>query len=110
MAGATRSLAITLLALAAAGAADMVSGLFRSLMWNLTIPDELRGRLAGIELLSYSIGPQVGQVRASAAANIFGLQRAIVSGGIACIGFVALTAAALPALRTFRHITTLRDN
>lgn len=44
--GAVRSLAPALALLAAAGAADMVSGLFRSTMWNSTIPDELRGRLA----------------------------------------------------------------
>lgn len=103
LAGSTTSLLITLVALGLAGAADMISGLFRSLMWNLTIPDELRGRLAGIELLSYSLGPQFGQVRASASAQFFGLQRALVSGGIACVCFVAATAAALPALRNFRH-------
>lgn len=103
VAGLTRSLVVTLLALAAAGAADMVSGLFRSLMWNLTIPDTLRGRLAGIELLSYSVGPQVGQVRASLSANFLGLQRAMVTGGIACTVLVLATAAALPDLRAFTH-------
>ena len=36
-----------------AGAADMVSGLFRMTIWNQTIPDHLRGRLAGIEMVSY---------------------------------------------------------
>ena len=41
----------------APGAADMSSGIFRSTLWNQTIPDSLRGRLAGIEQLSYSIGP-----------------------------------------------------
>ena len=48
---------VALAALAAAGAADTVSGIFRGTMWNQTIPDELRGRLAGVELLSYWTGP-----------------------------------------------------
>jgi MFS family permease len=55
-AGVMRSLPFVLLFLALAGASDMISGLFRSAIWNQTIPDELRGRLAGIELLSYSVG------------------------------------------------------
>ncbi|NDA45349.1 MAG: MFS transporter, partial [Actinobacteria bacterium] len=61
LAGATNYLALVLLFLALAGASDMVSALFRSAMWNQTIPDNLRGRLAGIELLSYSLGPLAGQ-------------------------------------------------
>ena len=54
-------LALALLAIA--GAADMVSGIFRLTIWNQTIPDHLRGRLAGIELLSYSTGPLPRQYR-----------------------------------------------
>ena len=54
------SLPLALLALAAAGAADMSSGIFRATMWNQTIPDAMRGRMAGIEQLSYSIGPTLG--------------------------------------------------
>lgn len=87
-----------LLALAVAGAFDMVSGLFRSLMWNQTIPDEVRGRMAGIELLSYSIGPTLGQVRVSVAAQRFGLRTGIVSGGLLCVAGVGLLAVSLPSL------------
>jgi MFS family permease len=77
-----------LLALTFAGCFDMVSGLFRSLMWNQTIPDEVRGRMAGIELLSYSIGPTLGQVRVSVAAQRYGLRQALVSGGLLCVAGV----------------------
>jgi MFS family permease len=62
-AGAVGNVWLVLLFLTAGGCCDMVSGIFRAAMWNQTIPDELRGRLAGIELLSYSVGPQLGQVR-----------------------------------------------
>ena len=44
-------LSVALVFLGLAGAADMVSGLFRMTIWNTTIPDHLRGRLAGIELI-----------------------------------------------------------
>lgn len=69
-AGLSNSLLLVLIFLAAAGAADMVSALFRGTIWNQTIPDEFRGRLAGIELLSYSIGPLAGQMRAASMAAV----------------------------------------
>jgi MFS family permease len=94
-----------LAALAVAGAADMVSGLFRSLIWNLSIPDELRGRMAGVELLSYSVGPQLGQVRASFAAHRGGLRFSLVSGGLLAAGFAVVAAIALPALWRFNDST-----
>ena len=51
------SLMLGLVCLAVAGAADMVSGVFRGTIWNETIPNTLRGRLAGIEMISYLTGP-----------------------------------------------------
>jgi hypothetical protein len=47
-------------ALAAAGGADMVSGIFRMTLWNQAIPQRLRGRLAGLEMISYTTGDQAG--------------------------------------------------
>jgi MFS family permease len=74
----------------------MVSGLFRTTMWNQSIPDSLRGRLAGIEMLSYSSGPTLGNVEAGLVESLAGLRASIVSGGVLCVvGTVAL-AAALP--------------
>jgi len=81
-----------------AGAADMVSGLFRMLIWNLTIPDELRGRMAGIELLSYSIGPQLGQVRSTVTARLTSVRGSLIIGGLACTGSVGAMRGALPEL------------
>ncbi|MEU2477919.1 MFS transporter [Streptomyces sp. NPDC013130] len=96
---------IVLVCLALAGAGDMLSGLGRSTIWNQTIPDELRGRLAGIEVLSYSVGPQLGQVRAGAMAGWTGTRSAVWSGGVACVASVALLAAALPKLLTYDSAT-----
>lgn len=92
---------LVLLCLGFAGAGDMLSGLGRSTIWNQTIPEELRGRLAGIEVLSYSVGPQLGQVRAGAMAGWTGTRPAIWSGGVACVAAVGLLAAALPKLLTY---------
>lgn len=43
-ASASRNIWLAFVFLAVAGAADMVSGVFRSPIWNQTIPDGLRGR------------------------------------------------------------------
>ena len=101
LAGATDYLALVLLFLALAGASDMVSALFRSAMWNQTIPDNLRGRLAGIELLSYSLGPLAGQMRAAGMAAAFTLTFSVTFGGIICMICVALLASFFPILRKF---------
>ena len=87
--------------LAAAGASDMVSALFRSAIWNQTIPDELRGRLAGIELISYSVGPLMGQMRAAMVATATSLSISVTSGGVMCVFFVALLASLLPTFRKY---------
>ena len=95
MAGLMPSFWLACAFLALAGAADMVSAVFRSTVWNQTIPDTMRGRLAGIEMLSYSVGPMVGETRAGFVADAWSVRGAIVSGGVACVGGVVLTAAAL---------------
>ena len=86
-------------ALAAAGGADMVSALFRMTLWNQTIPAGLRGRLAGLEMISYTTGEPLGSLEAGLAAALTGSARvSIASGGIACVAAAALIAVALPGL------------
>ena len=101
LAGTTDSLFLIIFFLALAGASDMVSALFRGAIWNQSIPDELRGRLAGIELLSYSVGPLGGQMRAGTFAAVTNLRTSVISGGLLCIGFVSIAAAALPKFRNY---------
>ncbi|OHV31760.1 MULTISPECIES: MFS transporter [Pseudofrankia] len=93
LAGVLPTLWLVACALAAAGAADMISGVFRSTIWNQTIPETMRGRLAGIELLSYSLGPLGGQVRAGVTADLWSVRGSIASGGLACVVGVGATAA-----------------
>ncbi|MEV0161005.1 MFS transporter [Nonomuraea fuscirosea] len=87
--------------LAFAGAADMISGIFRMTMWNQTIPPELRGRLAGIELLSYASGPMLGNARAGLMANFGGTRFSLGAGGVLCVAAVLALAAALPRFRAY---------
>ncbi|HEX5622099.1 MAG TPA: MFS transporter [Solirubrobacteraceae bacterium] len=89
---------LALLCLAAAGGFDAVSGIFRATIWNETIPDRLRGRLAGVEMISWSSGPLLGNAEAGFASALVGLRTSVVAGGVMCvIGSFAL-AAALPKL------------
>ena len=79
--------------LALAGAFDMISGIFRSTIWNQTIPNRLRGRLAGIEMISYLTGPHLGSVEAGLVASVFSVRTSIISGGVFCVlGTIALCA------------------
>ena len=96
------SLPMAVACLVAAGAADMVSGLFRMTIWNETIPSTLRGRMAGIEQLSYMTGPLLGNARAGFTAERFGLARSIVWGGLLCVGCVAACVPGLPAFWRYR--------
>jgi hypothetical protein len=61
----------------------------------------MRGRLAGIEMLSYSVGPLAGQVRAGITADVWSVRASIVSGGFACVAGVAVTAAWLRDFWTY---------
>ena len=101
LAGVSNNLFLILLFLILAGASDMVSALFRSTLWNQSIPDEYRGRLAGVELISYSVGPLGGQTRAGFTAERTSLRTSVVSGGLLCIGFVTLFTALLPEFRKY---------
>ena len=92
LAGVAPSMWLVLVCFTLAGAADMISGIFRSTVWNQTIPDSMRGRLAGIEMLSYSLGPLGGQARAGLVADMWSVRGSITSGGVLCVAGVAATA------------------
>jgi MFS family permease len=89
-----------------AGAFDMVSGIFRMTMWNQTIPDGLRGRLAGIEQISYMTGPLLGNVEAGFVAGLTSLRFSVVSGGVLCVAGTAALCAMLPAFLRYDDRTS----
>jgi len=99
--GLAPGLVLALFFLVVAGAADMMSGVFRSVIWNQTIPDSLRGRLASIEMLSYTSGPALGNFEAGVVASLFSLRISVISGGVLCVIGCMLCALALPAFRAY---------
>ncbi|HEY4079438.1 MAG TPA: MFS transporter [Burkholderiaceae bacterium] len=100
------SLGLGLVCLAVAGAADMVSGVFRGTIWNQTIPNTLRGRLAGIEMISYLTGPLVGNARAGFMADAWGVSAAVWIGGAICLAGVVITGFALPRFWAYRSTSS----
>ncbi len=88
---------LALLCLAVAGGMDAISGLFRNVIWNETIPDRLRGRLAGVEMISYTSGPTLGNFEAGAVASLAGVRASIVSGGVMCVVGTGVVLALIPS-------------
>jgi len=95
--GLNRVLWIGLVLLAIAGAADMVSAIFRNTILQVATPDALRGRLQGVFIVVVTGGPRLGDFEAGAVANAFGLATSVVSGGLACIAGVLLLAGRYPS-------------
>jgi MFS family permease len=87
--------------LAATGAADTVSMVFRNLIRQLETPDYLRGRMTGVNMIFFMGGPQLGELEAGLVANWLGPVVSVVTGGIGCLVATAWVAAATPALRAY---------
>jgi MFS family permease len=94
--GLMTNLFLALLFLVLAGAFDALSSIFRNIMWNETIPHHMRGRLAGIEMISYTSGPKLGDTESGLVAHGFGITASIISGGLLCIISVVFCAYKLP--------------
>ncbi|HKE55120.1 MAG TPA: MFS transporter [Pyrinomonadaceae bacterium] len=94
--GLAHNVFLALVFLALAGGFDMISGIFRMTIWNQTIPHYLRGRLAGLELISYTSGPKLGDAEAGIVATLFSVRTSIVSGGIVCVLGTVIISALLP--------------
>jgi MFS family permease len=82
--------------LAIAGAADVISAIFRGTILQETVPDALRGRLSSIHFMVVVGGPRLGDVEAGAVAQLTSPVFSVVSGGAACVAGVALLALLVP--------------
>jgi MFS family permease len=92
VAGLTLSVAVVLVCFAVAGAADMISGVYRSAIAADVTPDDLRGRISGVEIAVYAGGPQLGDIEAGVVGGLVGVPFAILSGGAACVAAAAVFA------------------
>jgi MFS family permease len=92
---------LSFLFLAATGAADTVSSVIRGAIRQLSTPDELRGRMTGINMMFYMGGPQLGELEAGLVAAAFGAPFAIISGGVVTMLLTGLIAWRYPSLRAY---------
>src|SRR4051812_33607911 len=99
--GFTRILWLALVLLGLAGAADMVSAIFRNTILQVATPDALRGRLQGVFIVVVTGGPRIGDVEAGSVAAAFGTQLSVVSGGLACMAGVGVLAALFPSFAKY---------
>lgn len=83
--GLTSSLVLAFAMLALAGAADVVSAIFRSSIVQLSVPDSLRGRLSSMHTAVVAGGPRLGDLEAGVVAALTSVRFSIVSGGLACV-------------------------
>lgn len=95
---------LTFACLAATGAADTVSMVFRNLIRQLETPDYLRGRMTGVNMIFFMGGPQLGELEAGLVANWLGPVVSVVTGGIGCLLATAWVASSTPALRAYRSV------
>jgi MFS family permease len=87
--------------LAVAGAADVISAVFRNTILQVTVPEHLRGRLFGIHILVVTGGPRLGDLEAGLVAAAFSPMASVVSGGLLCIAGAGIVAWRVPAFRRY---------
>ena len=97
--GLVRWLPAALALLAVAGCADVISAIFRGTIIQLGVPDELRGRMMGMQMAAVAGAPRIGDAESGAVAAAFTPLTSVVSGGLACIAGALILARLLPAFR-----------
>jgi MFS family permease len=96
--GVSTWLPLGLLFLAIAGAADVISAVFRGTILQLHVPDRLRGRLNALNIAVVTGGPRLGDVESGVVATAVNAQVSVVTGGLACVAGVLVLARLVPDL------------
>jgi MFS family permease len=102
--GLSREYALSFAALLIAGMADEVSVVARQTIIQLAAPDALRGRVSAVNLVFIGASNQLGDVESGFVASLVGAPATAVLGGVACLGALAVIAARVPALRSYRPL------
>lgn len=100
---------LALVFLAFAGAADMVSAIFRQTILLTTVPDELRGRMGAVHIMVVTGGPPIGDALSGTTAEVIGVRPTSLVGGLAVIGGMFALAARIPAFVTWRDPTRVHE-
>ena len=107
--GAVHTLPATLALLGVAGAADVLSVVFRSTIVQLATPDAMRGRTSSTEFVVGAACPQLGNFRAGLVASATSPGVSAVTGGLAAVVGAALIAVTSPAFLRYRHTDAAND-
>jgi len=91
-AGLAHQLWLAVLLLAAAGAADLISSVYRQTILQTYAPDQMRGRMQGVFIVVVAGGPRLGDLRSGATAAISSVTLSWVGGGLMCAGGVLVAA------------------
>ena len=97
--GISRSLWLSVAALAILGGADMLSVYVRQTLIQLVIPDNMRGRVAAVSTLFIGASNELGEFRAGVFARFMGVVAAAVVGGVGTLIVTGLWAKLFPDLR-----------
>jgi MFS family permease len=100
--GTTHVLALGLVLLAVAGAADVISAVFRNTILQLSVPDSLRGRLSAVHIAVVTGGPRLGDAESGAVAALTTPRISVVSGGLGCMAGVVVVGWLMPEFRRYR--------
>lgn len=106
--GISRDFALSMTALAIAGAADMVSVYVRSTMVQVATPDEMRGRVSAVNSLFIGTSNELGEFESGVTAGWFGTVPAVIVGGIGTLAVVGLWMWRFPSLRRVDRLSDLR--
>jgi hypothetical protein len=106
--GLSRSMLLSLAALALIGACDMVSVVVRHTLVQLTTPDQMRGRVSAVNVLFIGASNEVGQFESGITAQWFGAVPAVVLGGVGTVAIVLLWAWMFPSLRRVDELIPAR--
>jgi MFS family permease len=107
--GITTSFALAFVMLALTGAGDTVSTVIRGTVRQIMTPDNLRGRMTGVNMIFFIGGPQLGELEAGLVAAAFGAPFAILTGGIATVLLTGWIAWKYPRLRDYTSDDAARD-
>lgn len=97
--GISRSLWISLLALAVGGAADTISVIIRGSLLQLATPQQMRGRVSAVNSLFIGASNELGQFESGVTAQWWGAVRATIFGGVGALVVAAIWAGLFPSLR-----------
>jgi len=98
-------LPLSVVSLAVLGGADVVSVVIRSTLVQMRTPDEMRGRVAAVNLLFIGSSNQLGEFESGALAALIGAVPAVVVGGVGTLAVAAIWMALFPGLRRLDRIS-----